>query len=908
MMSCFFIPSKPKFSVAPCRPVCCCFFILFFVSTLYNQPVAAQEPVMFTFFHPAVGNQYIHSIFQEGKTYLPVTGILQMLAIPFEKGEKELSLFGISYYDNQKWVLDPIGETAAFGWENYPVKAEDFLAGETDLYVLPWLFEILFGLHFSINLSSLDIKLKSDYPLPCEEKVTREKLRNILFSRTGKKEELTMMYPRNRKLLGGGMLDYTIAGESSVGYSIRHSYFLSGGMELLGGDLQGSVSGLINPKVNKPAIHGVRWRFVPAENPVLTVIQAGQLGTTGLRPGRITGFSITNDPVIPRQSWDFLTEHGYAEPDSEVELYINHTLAAYTQADEMGHYQFNFPLNYGTSLVEVKIFTPRGVVLHEEKYISVPYNFLPKGIISYVLEGGLSDFHKPGQINQPYPEFHGSFAYGLTKNLTFRTRLEGGPESSSGTFGSIGVSMRLFRQYLINTETVPGEFIRIQSSANWPGNRNASFIYTWSMMKIPGFFQGKALRFDMSVPFQIKKRTSGIRLNADYRFTKPHDIQAGFLTDLNSSIRNYIIRLHLRSRLYNTENMEFLINHSITGTCTRNFPGVTHQNSFFSGVSLRIQTGYDFYRKTLSESGIQWSKPVWPQKGRITGMTGYRKATSLSNGRIFIQVAGSPATSTIYASAGITLVLNSFRTSAQFTSNGRKNAWQHQISGSLAYNESKKQIILSDRNRTGQSGLTVRFFTDDNNNKRYDKGEEIIYAPEAFRPENAPVRSSGKDSVNYFHQMQSYRNYKVEINREGLPNPLLSPPLPQFSLFTDPNRYKRVDIPLYRTGITEGTVTINKNGKISGVPGLRLILTHTETNDTTVLRTFSNGSFYSTDLFPGNYTLEGDPGQLNFLGLCLKPGKISFKIEARVEGDFVDELQFEMFRSPVDQNTAEPEN
>ncbi|MDD3384767.1 MAG: hypothetical protein PHN30_03525, partial [Bacteroidales bacterium] len=148
-----------------------------------------------------------------------------------------------------------------------------------------------------------------------------------------------------------------------------------------------------------------------------------------------------------------------------------------------------------------------------------------------------------------------------------------------------------------------------------------------------------------------------------------------------------------------------------------------------------------------------------------------------------------------------------------------------------------------------------------------------------------------RDSVIRITQLQSYFRYNMEVNRNQIKNPMLAPALDKFSFVADPNQYKRIEIPFYRTGVAEGIVSLEQEGLLKGLGGLRLQVLKEGGDDPEVVKTFSSGDFYVMDLAPGQYTIQVDPIQLDFLDAEQLDGPYRFEIKPMVDGDFVEGIQ-----------------
>jgi len=224
------------------------------------------------------------------------------------------------------------------------------------------------------------------------------------------------------------------------------------------------------------------------------------------------------------------------------------------------------------------------------------------------------------------------------------------------------------------------------------------------------------------------------------------------------------------------------------------------------------------------------------------------------------------------------------------------------IRGSIGYDDYNNDLTFSNRQQVGRSATSVRLYVDANDSGKYDEGDDVI-DQEAIRIGRAGVMSTSSEGILRFSQLQSYHRINMEINQSAIKNPLLVPKLEQFSIVTDPNQYKPIDIPFYTSGVISGKVVKTNNGDENPQSGLRVYLDSKE--DTTYrkeMRTFSDGTFYAYEIPPGDYHLYVDDTQLEFLDVKSEPDTMKVEVEALAEGDFVEGLNFRL----IPKSTPEP--
>lgn len=843
---------------------------------------------MFIFRHPAVGSYYINAIYANDQYYLPVGELFSLLCIHTEKTGTGFGLKG-TFPGNSSYTIYPQGLVIVSSRTTHKLEKSDIYIGEMDLFLTPKVFEACFGLKFSIRLNTMGIVLESDHPLPVEERQHNMRARNELHKPQTGMADYPLLFPRERRVMGGGVVDYAL-GIGGNEQQRSFNYMLAGGVEVFGGDLQGSIHGRHGAGVLSQDISNVRWRYVPGENPYLTTLQAGQINSTGLHHHRITGIALSNEPIMPRRVYDTYIVDGTTTPESEVELYVNNRLVAYTQADELGYYRFEYLLNYGSVRLSTRIYKPSGEVVVQESQLQVPFNFLPRGTIAYNFQGGWASNIASLLESQGGYVMHGDLAYGVANGLTTMLGVEYlSVEGSPHYYASL--SARLFSQYLLNVDLVPGYFYRANTSVYFPSSRSVNASITG--------FEGRSLYnprgarheavVHLNMPFYIRSLQSVFRLGAEHQ-----DFGFGSTTSgrIDASIRvnRMSLRLNYRERLWRTdESSGSFGNGMATAVVTYNVarsPGIA---SFLRGISFRAQADYHMQSMQLREVSLQVSRSV-ARRGRL---------------QIYARQSLYSGVTSIRASLNIDL--NPVRVSTQFA--GRSsgyNDFQQNFSGSVLFDRSPNSIMAANRRQVGHGAVSVMAFIDENSNGRYDPGEQKVQLHN-IQLDQGSVAIATEDTILRLTQLQPYWTYNAMLTPGSISDPMLVPLHPAFSFVSDPNRFKRLEIPLYRSGMLSGHVLMVNDETEQRLGGVRLILSDQNGEMVKTLRTFSDGSFFAMGVIPGTYRLEIDPVQLNFLDKYSNPEAKTLTVRALSDGDHVENLVFQLVDSPPDTDPRLPD-
>ncbi|MCK4825511.1 hypothetical protein KA005_57720, partial [bacterium] len=253
----------------------------------------------------------------------------------------------------------------------------------------------------------ITLPLNEDFP-------AYQKLRRSLEHKRLKKEDDALKdikrLPYKRSLLSGGVLDWSLSA-SPVGEGTNYFGFNLGSM-LLGGDLTVGGTGNSQSGFNEDQLR-YRWHYYFDWSPYLSQAEIGDVYAGGILSRGLRGGMVTNKPQTQRTYFRTIRVEGHPGPDWEIELYLDHNLVDYTHTSQSGLYEFLVDINYGASLITVKMYGPNGEIRNEEQYIRVPYNIIPKNSLEYTVTIGE---RQSLSLNRKYVQ--AIAFYGLTNKLT----------------------------------------------------------------------------------------------------------------------------------------------------------------------------------------------------------------------------------------------------------------------------------------------------------------------------------------------------------------------------------------------------------------------------------------------------------------------------------------------------------
>jgi hypothetical protein len=213
------------------------------------------------------------------------------------------------------------------------------------------------------------------------------------------------------------------------------------------------------------------------------------------------------------------------------------------------------------------------------------------------------------------------------------------------------------------------------------------------------------------------------------------------------------------------------------------------------------------------------------------------------------------------------------------------------VRGTVGYDSRQKKFHPHNLESVGLSALTMRMFVDRNGNGVYDAGEQTINDV-SFNLGQAAFIDMGDSGITRVRRLMPYTRYNIDIVESSISNPLWVPKAYAFSVITDPNVYKPIDVPFYATGVLDGSVLIQTGSTLESMPGIEIHVQSVDDKYHKDIRVFADGSFYQMGVPPGKYIAYVDSTQLGILGASCDPPIRSFEVRITTEGDYIEGMKF----------------
>ncbi|GAB5408492.1 MAG: hypothetical protein BalsKO_08570 [Balneolaceae bacterium] len=854
----------------------CIFTALSLIEYSYAQSNNDDIEVYLGFRYQGVIDAVIISYYKNDQFFLPINELFTLLQI--ESEQNGLIVEGTFSGDFSSYKFDFEKQTAEIGNRTINLTQEDFILKELDSYITEELFAELFQLNFSVNFNSLNLLLQTDQIIPAVERAKRNKTRRVSAIEGVEEEYYPLKNDRDRKFLSGGFMDYSISGNKNPeDYSLNINSSI--GLQLAGGSVQGSIFSNNSEESSSFRTFNLRWLYGFTDGGLISKITLGQSNLSGVASEPFTGIKITNEPLQFRRFFEDYEIQGNTFPDSEIELYLNNRLVDYQLADGNGRYRFLTPLFYGSNQMDLKIYGPSGQQIERNSRIQVPFTFLPKGEVNYTLDIGQLDNPFLGSTTKDYVT-QANATVGLTNWLTSKIGVDyyynENEQGNNVPYLSSRLSARVLKNYIVNVEGVTNAFYRSNLSAIFPNSSSFSFDYTNFFANSRIFNNSDNSRQIITsafYPFKLLGLSFDVRGSGFFRFREDNTFNS-YRFNIGTRLRSIRLQIAHSDRLINDYNPFAFSNSSlIESSITYTVPRRRSTPKALRGLFLRGQMNY------------------LPSFSEVESVEFLASRTLFENGRA--QLSFGKNYNNGFSSVRFSLILdfNKARTNTIVNTFRGKYNYTQSVSGSIAYDPNYKNFLFTSRNQVGRSGAAVKLFVDNNGNNTFDEEDDLI--PDGtINIGRSGSSTTTKNGVLYYTQLQSFFKYNMEMNKTSIKNPMLVPELEQFSIITDPNTFKKIEIPFYMSGVIEGLVERRRSEtELQGIGGLKVVLNSKTKEFSKELRTFSDGSFYDYEIPPGEYELFVDPNQLEILNVSSSPEKIDFVVNAIPDGDFVEGLK-----------------
>jgi hypothetical protein len=825
-------------------------------------------------------NTVVTALYNEPNEYLPLRQLFHLLKVNYQFDEKLDSVWGFYITEPPTYTINFRTGKARVDTIAFILRSDEFIRTALDIYITPSVFERLFGLRFTIDIRQLTLSLETNVELPIIAERNRDQRQSILENRNAR-EEYPLLYSRKKDLFDGGFLDYSLTAASTKN-DRSYGYNLQGGGIVAGGDLQLNANG--NYAASMPSSETIEghWQYVVDENPYITNLNAGYVSTNGLFSRSFKGIKVSNEPVQVRTLFQSYVIEKKTFPQWTVELYLNEKLVGMTKADELGNYRFVVPLTYGTTSYSLRLYGPTGEMIEDPERIQIPFSFIPAGEVNYTAGAGTL-YGNNDRFAQA------SVTAGLTSWLTANAGMEYINDTlSAKPIGFFSISSWLGTNYIVTLDAAPSALYRADLSAVYASQIAADISITkheTNEYYNPAHIVTEALS-TLSLPLMFASTPITYRLQAS-RQNYEHSTATTMTTGATASYRQLngtlsYSYLELTSDAANTTREPQLSSLILYSFMPRGMLATLTAN-----ILLSSSFTYNLEQKKANEFRLDLSSNI-SSSGRV----------QFSYSHNFIQSQYTASMQFIYEFpfTRSTTTASSYNGDAAIVQN---------VSGTVEYDSRQKTFHGHNLASVGLSDLTMRMFVDKNGNGVYDPGEQTINDV-VMNFGQAAFIDMGDSGITRVRRLLPYTRYNIDIVESSISNPLWIPKAHAFSVITEPDIYKPIDVPFYASGVLDGSVSMQIGNKPEAVPGIEIHVQSIDGKYRKDIRVFADGSFYQTGIPPGKYIAYVDSTQLGILGVSCDPSIRSFDVKITTDGDYIEGMNFLLKKRQTEKSILVP--
>jgi len=158
---------------------------------------------------PRVGNWEMGALIKGQEAYLPLKDFFEVLQIRNSSPENSDTIEGFFIYPNAKYLIDKTNDRIVYQNKIFPLKPNNLIRWENNLYLKSANFGEIFGLDCIFNFRSLSITVNTKLELPAIREMQLQQMRKNISQLKGEKKADTTI-KRKFSMFHLGMADWSV--------------------------------------------------------------------------------------------------------------------------------------------------------------------------------------------------------------------------------------------------------------------------------------------------------------------------------------------------------------------------------------------------------------------------------------------------------------------------------------------------------------------------------------------------------------------------------------------------------------------------------------------------------------------------------------------------------------------------
>jgi len=825
----------------------------------YSQISQDCDEVIVRLFIEGLRDSEVSSIICENKTYISINELFAITKVKLSLINDDASIVeGFISSPEDVYIIDTEQQEIIFRDNRYALGEDDMYLSQGNLYLSLERLDAVFKFESSFIYRELAIVTKSAIELPAmkearilERRLNLNKITNTVYVGD-------TLARRERPWIEFGALTYAVNTSQVINGNSFNRFQVSTGGQLLGGDLDANfVSNAQTPLTLRN--FSATYKYVDNSDTNFKQFSLGNVGTNSIATNfaPLIGGQITNRSTQLRNTFEYYNLTEYTEPFWTVELYINDVLVDYTEADATGLFSFSIPVVYGRTNVDLRFFGRFGEEQTQERFINVPFSFLPPKEFEYQITAG-TFAEETGSV---FSQVRGS--YGATRFLTLNAGTEYVKTRGNISFYPfLSTNLKIKNNLIFSSEYALG--VRFKSTINYfsTSNFNIQANYTELVENQTVVFQGANRQLDATVAFPLRyKFIQGFsRFRFDYRSnrngnysTNTQYIYNGKIFGLSSNLTISILKNANANALYRLRGFTTF--------------------EIYNGFLMSPEILYEISQNKINYARVRIRKNLY---GR--GLLDFSYTREFfSNSNLF--------------SLGLRWDFNFARTGANIAISEDLVTLGQNISGGLLFNNYDNHLSFDKNITLNRANLVFKPFLDLNDNDIKDEDEPVVVGlgGKLNKGRNGNQMPNGDLQ---FNSLEPYIDYYVELNTDNTESVAYKLKYDSYNITLSPNKITTIEVPVKISGEVAGYVFRSKNGTQQPFSRIKINILDEKFNTVATVLSEYDGYFSYLGLLSGNYSARVDNEQLQKIFYSTKSPVINFTIDNSKYGDILDNLEF----------------
>lgn len=834
----------------------------------------STDTLIVDFFETRIGRIEITILKRDKDVYLPITDIFDFLRLKYELNFDRNYLKGFIVSKDSTFEINFETNQARYKNNIIDFRSVDYFRIKEKVFIHERIFKELFKWNIKFDENRLEVVLKSKSPFP----FIQQRQRQRSYRRQVEREIIVsdLFVDRKPLPLNLGKFNYNINSYKLQNKDIYTRYNLLLGGQFLLGDFEGSIRGALNKKIKERDVQGsIKYPFF--DNRYLQQITLGDIYKRSFVGGNLFGIDITNIPPERRSVFSSYVVKSNVNALSEYYLTGRGIPPVYTFTERDTAIETPMTLYFGYNEITERIYDWYGQEQSKTSYMIIPYTMIPPGELDYRLSGGVLRIKN-------YPVYSsGDLRYGATQHITLGAGIEylNRENLKDKLFPYTYTTVRLYNNLYANAEFSP--FVLGRANLNWQTHDQKIFNIRYSIHNKNKTLNPRNITnsygASLHYPFVTTTLTNYFNANFDQNLLEKGNEQflrlgfgsifKGFSIGYSFSRYTSSTAYTIRELFYNedTEEEEYRdIDRTLKTKYIESFLNLSTNPTVFSNIFAGARYDHVVNRLKTVQIGITISF--------ISSL-----ALNLIAEKNFI-------TNDIFAFLNLTFNPSYFSAAVSMIKGNFGNTYSASIRGEVIGSTQTFDLLFNRTSQRKRGYFLNSAFIDLNKNGIRDKGEQYL----------KDIRISGQlkggfgvpysrkySDYNYLISGELYRDYILKVRTIDLDDPLLVPLYEGITIKAEPNKLKRVDIPIVTGGVISGVVVDEAGNPVGGVT-VKLSKTG-KIRKITV--TNSQGEFEFPTVPPGIYQVFVDEESLRAFNLISEPDRQELEITGKPEEGFV---------------------